>query len=174
MEDLAFVYDDASAEDVLVQNLKDANQIAVFHYKAYTSTMVSGQLAFHDAKYFPTTPTSGPHGLAMVPESNEVLIAGGNGKLVTFDLTTHKITASCDIAPKVDEIAYDPGLDRVYCASGTGAISVAYVSVGHLAPLGDVPSAPGAHSIAVDPKTHTVWIAYVKNTTPCVQPFTAK
>jgi hypothetical protein len=35
-------------------------------------------------------------------------------------------------------------------------------------------SSPGAHSIAVDPQTHTVWIAFAKNDKPYVQAFTAK
>ena len=39
------------------------------------------------------------------------------------------------------------------------------------APLGDVPDQAGTGDIAVDPSTHTVWIAY-KNGPQCfVQPF---
>jgi hypothetical protein len=35
-------------------------------------------------------------------------------------------------------------------------------------------SSLGAHSIAVDSQTHTVWITFVKNDKPYVQTFTAK
>jgi DNA-binding beta-propeller fold protein YncE len=110
----------------------------------------------------------------MVDEQNAVLIAGGTGKLVLLDLATGKVLASTDIAPKVDEIAYDPGLHQAYCASGTGVISVVSVDKGALKTLDSIPSAQGAHSIAVDPKTHTVWIAFAKDKNAFVQPFTAK
>jgi DNA-binding beta-propeller fold protein YncE len=147
MEDLAFNADSS----FLFQNLKDVSQLAKLD-------PTPGKIVAQ----WPTTPADKPHGLAMITESNDILIAGGTGKLALIDLTSGKVTASCDTAPRVDELA-----------SGTGVISVAYISVNHLAPLGDIPSAPGAHSIAVDPKSHTVWIAYVRGTTPCVQPFTA-
>jgi DNA-binding beta-propeller fold protein YncE len=105
---------------------------------------------------------------------NCVLVAGGNGKLALIDSLTGTILASCDIAPHVDEIAYEPETSRVYCASGTGTISVVFVQGNKLTPLPPLTSAPGCHSIAVDPKTHSIWIAYAKGDQPCVQQFTAK
>jgi DNA-binding beta-propeller fold protein YncE len=120
-----------------------------------------------------TAPAVNPHGFAIM-KTNAVLIAGGGGKLALLDLASGKVLASCDIAPKVDEIAYDPALARAYCASGTGQISVVFVAQDKLTPLGNVPSAPGAHSIAVDPKTHQVWIVFAKDNKPYVQSFTPK
>jgi DNA-binding beta-propeller fold protein YncE len=111
--------------------------------------------------------------MAMVDETNAVLIAGGTGKLVLVDLASGKVLASTDIAQRVDEIAYDPGLHRAYCASGTGFISVVSVGKDSLKTLDSIPSSPGAHSIAVDPKTHTVWIAFARDNKAFVQPFEA-
>jgi len=159
MEDLGFNADGTS----LFQNLKDTGVLVKVDPAAQTI-----------AAKWPTAPADKPHGLAMVDEQNAVLIAGGTGKLVLLDLATGKVLASADIAPKVDEIAYDPGLHQAYCASGTGVISVVSVDKGSLKTLDSVPSAQGAHSIAVDPKTHTVWIAYAKDTKAFVQPFTTK
>jgi len=159
MEDLGFNADGS----LLFQNLKDTGALV----------KIDPVLGKVEDKW-PTTPADKPHGLAMVDEQNAVLIAGGTGKLVLLDLVTGKILASADIAPKVDEIAYDPGLHQAYCASGTGVISVVDVERGALKALDSVPSAQGAHSIAVDPKTHTVWIVFAKETKPYAQPFTAK
>ena len=36
-----------------------------------------------------------------------------------MNLTTGQVKASADVVQKVDEIAYDPGVKVVYCASGT-------------------------------------------------------
>jgi DNA-binding beta-propeller fold protein YncE len=153
MEDLAFT-DDGVA---LVQNLKDSNLLAVLDPN---KVAVVNQ--------WPTAPAEKPHGLAIFGH-NEVFIAGGNGKLVLLDYKTGKVISSANIAPRVDEIAYDPGSGNVYCASGTGVISAP--TAGH--ETENIPSAPGCHSIAVDSKTHTVWIAFAKDDKAYVQSFLA-
>jgi DNA-binding beta-propeller fold protein YncE len=158
MEDLAFNADGS----FLFQNLKESSELAKIDP---TRTKV--------VAFWPTSPAEKPHGMAMVDETNAVLIAGGTGKLVLVDLASGKVLASTDIAQRVDEIAYDPGLHRAYCASGTGFISVVSVGKDSLKTLDSIPSSPGAHSIAVDPKTHTVWIAFARDNKAFVQPFEA-
>ena len=155
MEDVAFKPDGLA----VLQNIKDSSLLA---WADLQRTEVG------DA--WPTAPAEKPHGLAMVGESG-VVVAGGNGKLVLIDDGPGKILASADIAPRVDEIAYDPGSGCVYCASGTGVISAVSVGKDTLGPAENIPSAQGAHSIAVDAKTHTVWIAFGKDNKAYVQAF---
>jgi DNA-binding beta-propeller fold protein YncE len=159
MEDLDFNADGS----FLFQNLKDSSQLAKIDVTTLKVTDT-----------WPTSPADKPHGLAMVDGGDMVLIAGGTGKLVLLSLGTGKVLASADIAPKVDELAYDPGLKRAYGASGTGVISVVSVGQNKLTSIGSIPSHAGTHSIAVDPKTHTVWIGYADKDKAFVQPFTAK
>jgi len=158
MEDLGFNADGT----FLFQNLKDTGALAKIDLK---DLKIAGT--------WPTTPAEKPHGSAMVDAQNAILIAGGTGKLVLMSLSTGQVLASTDIAPRVDEIAYDPGMQQAYCASGTGVISVVSVSPNKLTTIDKIPSSQGAHSIAVDPKTHTVWIAFAKDNKPYVQSFTA-
>ena len=120
---------------------------------------------------WPTLPAEGPHGMAIVPEADAFLVAGGNGKLVMMSQKDGHVLASAEIPPRVDQIAYDSALHRVYCASGTGKISITALENGSLKPLGTVNSSEGCHSIAVDPKTHAVWIAYAKGEESFVQRF---
>jgi len=120
---------------------------------------------------WPCAPDKGVHGIAMVPESDGLLVACA-GKLVLFDRSTGKVTARAPIGARVDEMTYDPGLHTAYCASRQGNISVVEVAAGKLTPLGEVPDAAGTGDITVDPKTHTVWIAYKKGEECFVQPFT--
>ena len=108
---------------------------------------------------WPTAPALKPHGSALDSKGHRLFVAGGNGKLVAIDLITGKVVSSVDIAQRVDEIAYDPGLNRVYCASGSGVLSVVDVA-GDLKLLGAVSTQKGVHSVAVDQKSHAVWIAY--------------
>ena len=159
MEDLGF----DSQDTFLFQCLKDSSELAKLDLK--TEKVV--------AKWS-TSPVDKPHGMAMVPGTNQVLIVGGTGKLGLFDLSTGQIVGTVDVSPKVDEIAYDPTLHRVYCASGLGIISVVGLNHQGLAALPSLTSSLGAHSIAVDSQTHTVWIAFAKNDKSYVQAFTAK
>jgi DNA-binding beta-propeller fold protein YncE len=120
---------------------------------------------------WPCAPDTGVHGIAVVPESNGLLVACAS-KLVLFDRSTGKVTATVATGARVDEMTYDPGLHIAYCASRVGKISCVAVAAGKLTALGDVPDETGTGDIAVDPKTHTVWIAYKKGSQCFVQPYT--
>jgi len=120
---------------------------------------------------WPLAPDTGPHGIAIVPESNGLLVACA-GKLVLMDRTNGNILSRADIPQGVDEIAYDPGTHKVYCASKFGKLAVVWLDGNNLKSLGSVPDQPGTHSVAVDPKTHTAWIDYGKGNEAYVQPFT--
>jgi len=147
----------------LFQAMKIASTLACFDLG--TNKLVSN---------WPTAPAQSPHGIALVPDANAIAIAGGNGKLVLMSQGTGQILSSTDIPQRVDEIAYDEGNHTIYCASGQGKIASISMDNGQLKPLGDVPSQPGAHSVAVNPKDHTVWTAYMGTGGSYVQGFTAR
>jgi DNA-binding beta-propeller fold protein YncE len=145
----------------LLQALKEANQVARIDPAAGKVTAS-----------WPTAPAEKPHGMAIVPGLDAILVVGGNGKLILMNTLSGAVLSSADVAQRVDEIAYDPGLKRVYCASGTGVISVVGLDQNKLTALAPMTSMPGAHSIAVDPQTHAVWIAFAKDGKAYVQSFT--
>jgi len=115
------------------------------------------------ARTWSTLPAEKPHGLAIDPKTRRLFSAGGNGKLVVMDCATGVCLQSLDIAPGVDQIAFDPGNQRIYCASGQGKLSVLEETVEGAKSLGEVETAKGAHTLAVDPDTHSVWIAFPKD-----------
>lgn len=120
---------------------------------------------------WPLAPDKGAHGIAVVSDGDGLLVACAS-KLVLLNRSTGKITATAPTGARVDEMAYDPGLHIAYCASRQGKISVVAVEGDKLKSLGDVPDENGTGDIAVDPKTHTVWIAYPRGEQCFVQPFT--
>ncbi len=156
VEDLAF---DPEYKH-LYQAVKGKNTIAVIDPANNTVTAA-----------WPLAPDKGAHGIAMVPDNNGLLVACAS-KLVLIDRSTGKVTATAPTGARVDEMAYDPGLHVAYCASRAGSISVVSVGAGKLGGLGEVPDESGTGDITVDPKTHTVWIAYKKGGECYVQPFT--
>lgn len=120
---------------------------------------------------WPLAPDKGPHGIAVVPDSNGLLVACA-GKLVLMDRTNGKILATAVTGARVDEMTYDAGLHVAYCASRVGKISCVSVGADSLTALGDVPDQTGTGDIAVDPKTHKVWVACKQGDGCFVQPFT--
>ena len=158
MEDLGF----DNKDEFLFHCLKDSSQLAKIDPKMGNIVTI-----------WSSSPAEQPHGLAMLPDEDALVVAG-NGKLGLFQLGAGKITSTADIAPRVDEIAYDPAIHRVYCASGLGTISVVAIDHDRLTTLAPLPGSHGAHSIAVDPQTHAVWIVFLKDGKPYVQSFVTK
>lgn len=110
-------------------------------------------------KIFNTTPVVGPHGLAIDRKGQRLFTAGSNGKLAIIDMKTGKVTSTIDIPKGVDQIAFDRGNQRLYCAC-SGFISVVQTTDDGAKLLANVPSPKGSHTIAVDQKTHAVWTCY--------------
>ena len=55
-------------------------------------------------------------------------------------------------------LAYDPGLGRLYVAAESGVVTVFSPTANRLHQLGQAHLADKAHSVAVDPVTHLVFI----------------
>jgi DNA-binding beta-propeller fold protein YncE len=155
LEDMAF---DLKSKK-LYQAVKGSNTIAVVD-------LASNKVI----TTWPLAPDKGPHGIALASDVNGLLVACAD-KLVLLNCASGKVVATAPIGARVDEMAYDSGLHRAYCASRQGKISVVAVAADKLTPLADVPDENGAGDIAVDPKTHAVWVAYAKDGQCFAQPF---
>ncbi len=140
------VYDKTSAR--IYQNIKSNNTVQVIDP---TTNKVE--------KTFDVTPVVGPHGLAIDGKTQRLFSAGSNGKLAVVDMKTGKVITTVDIEKGVDQIAYDKGNQRIYCAC-KGAISVVQATEDGAKLLGTVVTPKGSHTIAVDAKTHAVWTCY--------------
>lgn len=110
-----------------------------------------------------------PSGMAIDPAMRRVFIAcSGNARLATFDLDAGKLIDMQTMASHVDAIAYDAGLHRIYAAGAFGTMSVLAVSGGHAGAqsgaagrlLDNIHTHFGAHTLAVDPLSHRVYVGY--------------
>jgi DNA-binding beta-propeller fold protein YncE len=109
-----------------------------------------------------TAPAHAPHGLALDEAHHRIYSAGDNGKLVAIDTRSGARLGSVDIVDKVDQIAFDPAKELIYCA-GPDKISV--VRGGEkLVPAGSIATAATAKNVAIDPATHEVWTTYTDGT----------
>ena len=111
---------------------------------------------------WPLQPATSPHGLAFDPGTHRIFAAGGNGKLAVLDSTSGKLITTVAIPGGVDQIAIDPALRRIYCPGGNGMLTVVQETESGAEPAGEIAIAKGCRSVAVDPKTHAVWLAYAE------------
>ena len=150
--------------DRLYQNIKPANVTQVIN--PATGTVEAS---------WPTAPMTSPHGLAVDAKTGHVF-AAGKGMVVMLDQKTGKVLGSTAIVPGyVDQIAFDAGTQRLYCACGdAGAVSVVAETDAGLSLLGTVPTHPKSHTLAVDPATHAVWVSYTDTSGSYLQKYTAR
>jgi DNA-binding beta-propeller fold protein YncE len=136
---------------LLYQNLSDTNSVAAVDL---SKGVVVGQWSL--------APCKEPSGLAIDPVARRAFIACmGNASLVVFDLDRHQVLAVLKTGRSTDSVAFDPGLNRIYAASAVGTMTVIEQESPysyHL--LGSVHTHLLAHTLAVDPATHKVYVAY--------------
>lgn len=142
---------DAAANRIYL-NIKNRNEVAVIDTK--TNTV---------AATWPVAPAKGPHGLAFDAAAGRIYVSGENGILVALDTKTGQVVGSTGITPQVDQIAYDAGTKRIYCA-GPDHLSVVQATAQGVKFLGNVDSQATAKNVAVDPATHKVWTTYTDGT----------
>lgn len=98
------------------------------------------------------------HGLLLVPEQRRAFIGcEGNHRLLVLDLETRKTIASFEVGATPDVLAYDPGMQRLYVAAESGVVTMFSARAGQIARLGADLIGPNAHTVAVDPLTHSVF-----------------
>ena len=99
-----------------------------------------------------------PHGFTLdEPGRLAFITSEGNGKLQVVDLRTMKLRQTVSVPDDPDVLAWDPSLRRLYVASESGALSAFWLDGNMLRPIGEV-RVPHAHTVAVDPRTHLVYL----------------
>lgn len=109
---------------------------------------------------YPLTGCKHPHGLAIAPGAAIGYVAcDENDVLVTVDLKDGKELSHLPLGHDPDVLAIDPGLKRLYVASESGNLSSFDIANPRVpVALGDSLVGPHAHSVAVDPVTHRLFL----------------
>ncbi len=124
-------------------NLEDKSQIAVFGAK--------------DLKLQATWTLPGieePSGLALDAANGRLYSTGGNAKVAVVDAKTGKLLATLPSGEGTDAAGYDEGNGLAYASNGDGTLTV----MKGLKVLGNLATAKGARTLAVDAKTHHVFL----------------
>lgn len=99
------------------------------------------------------------HGLLIDGEHRLAFVAcEENARLAVFDLTEKKMTAIHPTGSDPDVLAFDRGLNRLYVSAESGTLTIFDVRGRGLVKVGEDFFAPKAHSVAVDSRTHRVYL----------------
>ena len=99
-----------------------------------------------------------PHGFYMDDQNGKAYIAcEGDNKLLVFDMKNHSVENVFPVADGPDVLAFDRGLQLLYVACESGAVSLFRYSSGKLEKVGNVNVGPNSHSVSVDSETHRAY-----------------
>jgi len=100
-----------------------------------------------------------PSGLALDTKLNRLFSVCGNKKMVVVDSTSGKIVATLDTGGGTDAAAFDPGLKDAFASNGEGTLTVVkQESADKYSVLGNAETQRGARTMALDPKTHRIYL----------------
>ena len=99
-----------------------------------------------------------PHGFYIDDQNGKAYIAcEGDNKLLIFDMKNHSVENVFPVAGGPDVLAFDRGLQLLYVACESGAVSLFRYSSGKLEKVGNVNVGPNSHSVSVDSETHRAY-----------------
>jgi DNA-binding beta-propeller fold protein YncE len=138
-------------DGLLYQNLKDTNSVAV------VDLMKRAMVDTWSIK-----PCEGPTGMAIDFEHRRLFsVCSGNAMLVVFDLDNHHLIATLEVVSKPDSVAFDAQLQRIYVAGVGGFLTVIRQnSPDSYEALEQIYTHYGAHTLALDPQSHKIYVAY--------------
>ena len=140
-----------SQTGVLYQNLEDIN------------SMVAVDLARREViGQWSLAPCEGPSGMAIDSEQRRLFaVCSMNAMLVVFDLELHRVIASLKIGGGPDAVVFDETLHRIYSAGKAGRLTVIQQdSPNAYRVLDEIHTHYGAHTLALDPVSHRVFVGY--------------
>ncbi len=147
--------------------------------RVFVNLMDSSQVVEFDAKTFkvlnrwPLAPGATPTGLAIDREHRRLFSVCGNQKMVVLDADDGKVVGSVAIGRGSDGAGFDPSTGFAYSSNGgDGTVSVVgEASPGRYAAVATVPTQAGARTMALDPKSHRLYLsAATVAPTPAGQP----
>ena len=110
-----------------------------------------------------TAPGESPSGMAIDLEHHRLFIGCANKIMVMMDSANGKVVATVPIGGRVDATAFDPATQLAFSSNGEGNVTIAHEdSPDKLTVVQTLTTEPGARTMALDPKTHNIYLACAK------------
>ena len=116
---------------------------------------------------WPLAPCEEPSGLAMDIKHRRLFIGCHNKTMAVVDADSGKVVATPEIGQGVDANAFDPGTQFAFSSNGDGTLNVVHEdSPEKFTPVASVPTQRGARTMALDLKTHRIFLVTAEFGTP--------
>ena len=151
---------------LLYQNLEDTNSVVVLDL---------ARKAIADR--WSILPCHAPTGMALDERQGRLFIGcKDNALLAVVDIGARRVITTVPIARGVDSVAFDPQMQRIYTTGKSGVLVVIQQEPGGSYRVLDTISLHyGAHTLAVDPVTHSLYVGYASLLTqPRIAIFSAR
>jgi DNA-binding beta-propeller fold protein YncE len=110
------------------------------------------------SKKYALTGCEGPSGLAIDAKNRRLFSVCGNRVMAVSDPDAGKVVATPAIGAGADGAAFDPGTGYAFSSNGDGTLTVVQETGGKWDVLENIATERGARTIALDEKTHRVYL----------------
>lgn len=143
-------------EGTIFVNIEDKSTIAVISAKSLKVT--------HN---WPLVSGEEPTGLAFDVKNSRLFAVCGNQKMVVLNSKTGQVVQTLPIGEGADGVVFDPGAGRIYSSNGEGNMTVLEEKTPDVYQIIDtVPTQKGARTIALNPKTHRLYLSVAEREEP--------
>lgn len=112
---------------------------------------------------WPVAPCKSPSGLAFDPSSRRLFAACDNKLLAVVNVDTGKVVMTLPSGDEPDAAAFDPGTHRIFSSNSDGTLTiVAAEGNDQYKVLQLLNTQPGARTMALDEKTHNIYLSSAK------------
>src|SRR5436305_5967768 len=139
----------ADGKGEMFVNLEDKSEVAAIDARALS---VKAR--------WPLKPCEEPTGMAIDRKSRRLLVGCGNQMAAWVDADSGKVLATVPIGRGVDANGFDPATGLGFASNGDGTLTVLREeSPDRLSVVANVPTRRGARTMALDEKTHAVYLS---------------
>ena len=136
----------------IFNNLEDKSQVAVIDAKTHKVL-----------ETWPTAPGEEPSGMAIDGRHQRLFVGCGNKTMVMMDTRNGKVVTSVPIGQGVDATKFDTETQLAFCSCGDGTVTIAHEDApDKLTVVQTLKTEPRAKTMALDPKTHRIYLASAK------------
>lgn len=161
----AIAADDGSVKGAVALGGKPESAVADEKGRIYVNIEDKNEIAVVDSKdlkvldRWKLAPGEEPTGLAMDLANRRLFATCHNQKMVVMDADSGKVLATPSIGKGTDACVFDPQEHLAFSSNGDGTLTVVDTKADKFHVLANVATQAGARTMALDPKSHTVYLA---------------
>jgi len=139
----------------MFDNLEDKSEVAVIDAKSHL--VVTN---------WPDAPGESASGMAIDRKTHHLFLGCDNQMMVMMDARTGKVLATVPIGNGVDANGFDPETQFAFASCGDGTTTIAHEDGDTLTVVQTLKTERGARTMALDTKTHKIYLATAKMEAP--------